>query len=488
LIVDLKLNGHVAACADPEEAVAAIAMTNLRSSWTKSDKIVNELIPKSAQRNEKRANEKKPMPRREAAVRTSLAAATVARQSGEDDSIQAYYRKLGRVPLLTRDGEVTLARRIEKAEGQIVSMLVASAVAVHEIAAVGDELRDAKLRAREVTRNPADEEDEDAARARLLELFVPVHVLDQMAVRGEDDPTSRKLAALRTATGTALEEMRLTRAVLVRVVARIRRTAEGPDAPAALAALASIRGSEIDADRAKGELIGANLRLVVAVARKHAGHGLQLGDLIQEGNIGLMRAVDKFDYRRGFKFSTYATWWIRQAITRAIADQGRTIRTPVHMVETGNRVASARGRLAQAQGREPTLEELAEEVGLPVAKTQMALLARREPVSLEAPAGEDGSAQLADFVADNDHGDALDTLLEKRFVTEAHDLLGTLTAREAQVIRMRYGLDGGTERTLAEIGASFALTRERIRQIETQALRKLRLPTRVKRLRAIFEG
>ncbi len=282
--------------------------------------------------------------------------------------------------------------------------------------------------------------------------------------------------------------MRLTRAVLMRVVTRMRRLGQGAEARATQATLTAVRTGERDADRAKGELIEANLRLVVAIARKHTGQGLQLADLIQEGNIGLMRAVDKFDYKRGFKFSTYATWWIRQSITRAIADQGRTIRTPVHMVETGNRLASARSRLAQVQGREPTLEELADEVGLPLAKTQMALMARREPVSLETPAGEDGSARLVDFVADNDGGDALDTLLQKRFVEGTRDLLATLTAREAQVLRMRFGLDGGVERTLAEIGASFALTRERIRQIETQALRKLRLPTRVKRLRAIFDG
>jgi RNA polymerase primary sigma factor len=403
--------------------------------------------------------------------------------AGDEDSIRAYYRKLGRVPLLTREGEVTLARRIEEAQGHVVRGLVASPLAVRELATVGEELRSGKLRAREVTRNPADEEDESVALHRLLELFSPVHLLDRGQLRRE-----RGLAARRTAACQALDEMRLTRAILLRVVACMRRHAAGPQAASVQTTLEAVRRGEHDADRAKGDLIEANLRLVVAIARKHSGQGLLFSDLIQEGNIGLMRAVDKFDYKRGFKFSTYATWWIRQSITRAIADQGRTIRTPVHMVETGNRLASARGRLAQAQGREPTIEELATEVGLPLAKTRMALMARREPISLEAPAGEDGSARLVDFVADKEGGDALDSLVQKSFVEGTRELLATLTAREAQVISMRFGLDGGVERTLAEIGASFALTRERIRQIENQALRKLRLPTRVKRIRAMFDG
>ena len=419
----------------------------------------------------------------ESKLKNSLSTSPSAALPADEDAVGAYYRKLGSAPLLTREGEVTLARRIEYAEGQIVQALLASPIAIHELASVGQELRSGSLRAREITRNPADEEDEESARQRLLQLFRALDDLDR-ALRQR----ARGLAAKRTKACASLEQMRLTRAIVVRVVGRLRRhDRRGQEARAIEATLATVRTSEAEADRSKAELVQANLRLVVSIAKKHTGQGLQLADLIQEGNIGLMRAVDKFDYKRGFKFSTYATWWIRQSITRAIADQGRTIRTPVHMVETGNRLASARNRLVQLCGREPTLQELAEEVDLPLAKAQVALQSRREPVSLEAPAGDDGSARLVDFVADASGDDALDLLLRKRFVEGTRDLLATLSSREAQVLRMRFGLDGGVERTLAEIGESFDLTRERIRQIETQALRKLRLPTRAKRLRAIFD-
>ena len=204
-----------------------------------------------------------------------------------------------------------------------------------------------------------------------------------------------------------------------------------------------VRAGEQEVDHASAELIAANLRLVVSIAKKYTGRGLALADRIQEGNIGLMRAVDKFDYKRGFKFSTYATWWIRQSITRAIADLGRTIRTPVHMVETGNRLATMQNRLTQSSGREPTIEELAKETGVSLAKAQIALGARRAPVSLETPVGEDQGARLVDFIPAGPD-DAFDVLKVKRAVEETHDLLETLTPREAQVLRMRFGLDGGS--------------------------------------------
>jgi RNA polymerase primary sigma factor len=400
----------------------------------------------------------------------------------DGDAVASYYRKLGRVPLLTREGETSLARRIESAEAKVVRALVGTRAAVGELAEVANELGAGKLRAREVTRSAIDEEDEASARRRLLPFFAPVQELHRALQRRQPG-----LAKKRASACQALGNLRLTQAVLARVALRMREADPKGETSATASALVAVRAGENEAQRAKAELVEANLRLVVSLARKHVGHGLQLGDLIQEGNIGLMRAVEKFDYKRGFKFSTYAMWWIRQSVTRAIADQGRTIRTPVHMVEAGNRVASVRSRLVQTCGREPSLDEIARSAGLPVLRVEMALLARREPVSLETPMGDDGDSRLVDFVADTGIEGAVDSLSRKRFVEGTRDLLATLSEREAAVLRMRFGLDDGAERTLAEIGVSFDLTRERIRQIESQALRKLRLPTRAKRMRALAD-
>ena len=466
-----------------------------------------------------------------------------------NDPVRMYLREMGTVPLLTREGEVAIAKRIERGQLLVLKTITRSPIILKELLTIGEDLRNGTRSIKEIVQFDDEElteekiENKTKNTLKVLDKIAKIYLeCLKEAAKLERMAKSKKCSYIHlkySVSRLRIEMSQLARSLEFhlfekkRLIDKIRHTVErlqsleretgklerradaskGDNANEARKELRSrrtelreievssetgltdlkrmlqviLRG-ETEADQAKKELIEANLRLVVSIAKRYTNRGLQFLDLIQEGNIGLMKAVDKFEWRRGYKFSTYATWWIRQAITRAIADQARTIRIPVHMIETINKLIRTSRQLVQELGREPTSEEIAKRMDIPVAKVRKILKIAQEPISLETPIGEEEDSHLGDFIEDKAVVSPSDAVINLNLKEQTSSVLKTLTPREEKVIKMRFGLDDGSEHTLEEVGQSFAVTRERIRQIEAKALRKLRHPSRSRKLRAFLEG